>query len=131
MNQEEIPKNILIISDMEFDSCARGQRQRTTACDAFLLKSQRDIKKKDISFQAIVFWNVNSRTNTIPMKQNELGVALISGFSTSRAKMVMSEELDPYKCLINQLNTERYKHVEDIYMELQKEREIMHKTKDA
>lgn len=130
MNQEEIPKNILIISDMEFDSCARGQRQRTLNATLFSEISKR-YKEKGYQLPRIVFWKVNSRTNTIPMKQNELGVALISGFSTSRAKMVMSEELDPYKCLINQLNNERYKHVEDIYMELQKEREIMHKTKDA
>ncbi len=55
-----------------------------------------------------MFWNVNSRTNTIPVKENELGVALVSGFSISIAKMVMSMELDPYKCLLDILNDKRY-----------------------
>ena len=29
----------------------------------------------------LVFWNVNSRTKTIPMTENEMGVVLVSGFS--------------------------------------------------
>ena len=60
----------------------------------------------------LVFWNVNSRTGTIPVKENDLGVALVSGFSTNICKMVLSGELDPYKCLLDTLNTERYDAVE-------------------
>ena len=59
-----------------------------------------------------MFWNVNSRTGTIPVKENALGVALVSGFSVNVAKMVLSGELDPYKCLIEQLDTERYALIE-------------------
>lgn len=61
----------------------------------------------------MVFWNVNSRTGTIPVKENDLGVALVSGFSPNIAKMVMSGKLDPYECLLETLNTERYQPVED------------------
>ena len=129
MSQEEIPKNILVISDMEFDACVRGSSGFMTR--TLFGEISNRYQKNGYKLPRTVFWNVNSRTNTIPMKQNELGVALISGFSTSRAKMVMSEELDPYKCLIEQLNSERYKPVEDVYREVQKERKTMHKATDA
>lgn len=72
-------------------------------------------KFKDAGYQLprLVFWNVNSRTGTIPVKENSLGVALVSGFSVNVCKMVLSGELDPYKALIEQLDVERYKPVEE------------------
>lgn len=56
----------------------------------------------------LVFWNVCSRTGTIPVKENDLGVALVSGFSPNVAKMVMSGKLDPMDALLETLNAERY-----------------------
>jgi hypothetical protein len=61
----------------------------------------------------LIFWNVNSRTGTIPVKENDLGVALVSGFSVNIVNMVMSSKLDPYECLLDVLNTERYQPIED------------------
>ena len=61
----------------------------------------------------LIFWNICSRTGTIPVKQNDLGVALVSGFSVNVVKMIMSGELDPYKCLLEQINAERYDKVEE------------------
>ena len=116
MRQEDMPKNILIISDMEFDSCATSgdsdiwSRNRPTQ-RLFDVIAQR---YADAGYQLprLVFWNVNSRTDTIPVKENELGVALVSGFSVNIVKMVMSNKLDPYECLLETLNSERYAPIE-------------------
>lgn len=59
----------------------------------------------------LVFWNCNSRTNVIPVRENEYGVALVSGFSANVCKMILSNQLDPYACLLEQLNTERYEQI--------------------
>lgn len=59
----------------------------------------------------LVFWNVNSRTGTIPVRENDLGVALVSGFSPNICKMVMSGKADPYECLLETLHSERYEPV--------------------
>ena len=40
-------------------------------------------------------------------------MALVSGFSPNVAKMVMSGKLDPFDCLLETLNTERYQPIED------------------
>ena len=106
MSQDELPENILIISDMEFNRCAYANRG---SLDARLFQV---IAKKyaDAGYKLprLVFWNVNSRTGAIPIKENDLGVALVSGFSTNIVKMVMSNQTDPYACLLEALNVERY-----------------------
>ncbi len=113
MKQEDLPQNILIISDMEFDYCAccgeyteYWKRQRP---DARLFKVIADrYEAAGYKLPRLVFWNVNSRTGTIPVKENDLGVALVSGFSQNVAKMVMSGKTDPYECLMETLNSKRY-----------------------
>jgi hypothetical protein len=56
----------------------------------------------------LIFWNVMSRTGTIPMKENAAGVGLVSGFSTNVIKAVLSNELDPYQAIVKILDSERY-----------------------
>lgn len=125
MRQEDIPANVLIISDMEFDSCAttnatnnsngygwfysRTARPTTTLFDTIAQK----YAAHGYKLPKLVFWNVNYRTGTVPVQKNDLGVALVSGFSVNIVKMVMSNKLDPYECLLDVLNVERYQPIED------------------
>lgn len=107
MAQEDLPANILIISDMEFD-CGCSYEER--------LFDEIGKKYADAGYKVprLVFWNVNSRTGTIPVRENELGVALVSGFSPNICKMVMSGETDPYECLLDTLSGERYDPISEI-----------------
>lgn len=108
LKQEEIPTNILIISDMEFDSCTRTNRN--------LFKSiETGFEASGYKMPRLIFWNVNSRTGTIPVKENDLGVALVSGFSPTVLQMVLSNKLDPYEVLLDILNKERYNVIEEIF----------------
>lgn len=109
MAQEDIPQNILILSDMEFDY-ATSERMNKTLFEEIELK----YLCHGYKLPRLVFWNILSRTGTIPVKQNELGVVLVSGFSPTIVKMVLSNSTDPYKCLLEQLNDERYKPVEEV-----------------
>ena len=115
MAQEDLPATILIISDMEFDYCAYWGRTyyRYAKCDQRLFDAiARRYSDAGYKMPRLVFWNVNSRTGTIPVKENELGVALVSGFSTNVCKMVMSGKTDPFECLLETLNSERYAPIE-------------------
>lgn len=118
MRQEDMPQNILIISDMEFDACAvcgsqtdYWNRQKPNSRLFYVIRQK--YEAAGYKLPRLVFWNVNSRTGTIPVKENDLGVALVSGFSQNVASMVMSGKLDPYECLMETLNSERYKPVEE------------------
>ena len=47
------------------------------------------------------------------MHTNELGIVEISGFSVNLLKQVLSNEVDPYKVLLDTLNVPRYNKVID------------------
>jgi len=117
MTQDDMPKNLLIISDMEFDNAVGQYGYYRSVGYPEVNKKLFDTisdryKAAGFKMPRLIFWNVNSRTNTIPVKENELGVALVSGFSVNVLKMVMSSELDPWKCLLNMLDVDRYEAVE-------------------
>ena len=105
MSQEDMPKNVLIISDMEFDSAVDYMHKPNKTLFQTIANKYATHGYK---LPRLIFWNVNSRTGTIPVKENELGVALVSGFSVNVVNMVMSNKLDPYECLLDVLNSERY-----------------------
>lgn len=128
MRQDELPANILILSDMEFDNCVCAQGQMETYIDWFGRPRTRMTQVKptgklfDIfakryaehgyKLPRLVFWNICGRTGTIPVKENDLGVALVSGFSPAIVKMVLSNSTDPFECLLEQLNSPRYDAVD-------------------
>ena len=108
----EMVKNILIISDMEFDMAQGGW----WGDDNPLTKSLFEVIAKryeDAGYflPKLIFWNVNSRTQTIPLTENELGVILVSGFSQNVLKMVMSSKYDPYEVLVETITGPRYARV--------------------
>ena len=110
MEQSELPQNILIISDMEFDYCANCMSGRAPDARLFSQIAAR-YRQHGYMLPRLVFWNVNSRTGTIPVRENDMGVALVSGFSVNVVKMVMSGKLDPYEAMTEVLNTERYEPI--------------------
>jgi uncharacterized protein with von Willebrand factor type A (vWA) domain len=112
MTQGDLPNNILIISDMEFDHCAMEGDEMIRSSTTLFQVIEKEYEAAGYKLPRLVFWNVNSRTGTIPVKENELGVALVSGFSVNVAKMVMSNKLDPLECLLETLNGERYLPIE-------------------
>lgn len=107
LKQEEIP-NLLIISDMEFDISYSTSRYLK---DKLFKTIEDKFNKAGYQLPKLIFWNVASRTNTVPLTQNKNGVILVSGFSPAITKMVLSEELDPYKALVKELMKGRYKEV--------------------
>ena len=110
--QSELPQRILVVSDMEFDyatNICSGVHNKVMAQYQTLFES---IKEKwsyyGYTMPNIVFWNVNSRTNTIPVTANECGVTLVSGYSVNNVKMVLSGDVNPWTALKSVLESDRY-----------------------
>ena len=121
LKQKELPKKILILSDMEFDACSIhvdsfnywGNKDGFDSSLKTLFETiSEEYKEAGYEMPKLVFWNICSRTNTIPIKENKNGVSLISGFSPTIASMVFSEKLNPYDVLIEKLNSKRYEAIE-------------------
>lgn len=127
VSQEDMPKNILILSDMEFDDCVESTRIEATGYfggsyghgnyTSGMKTLFEEIEDKyhvyGYKLPRLVFWNINSRTDTIPVKENECGVALVSGFSPTIASMVFSGKTTPYDTVVEKLNSSRYDAVEN------------------
>ena len=109
IQKDDMIKNILIISDMEFD-LARGYNRHELTKPLFDEIRER-YNKSGYDLPRLIFWNVNSRTKTIPLRENKLGVTLLSGFSQNVLKMVMSNKYNPYDVLIETLDGERYNQI--------------------
>ena len=108
MAQEDLPKNVLIISDMEFDSATSQGWGRSSVNANLFEQIKRKFAAAGYKVPRLIFWNVNSRSCTIPVKENDLGVALVSGFSVNILKMVMSDRMDPWMLLVDTLVSARY-----------------------
>ena len=102
LTQEDMPKQVLIISDMEFDASDFGGNINVFERMAELYE------KAGFVLPKLVFWNVNSRTNTVPTLVNKTGVIYVSGFSVNIVDMVMSGKTDPFEVLVEKLSVARY-----------------------
>ena len=118
--QEELPRRLLIVSDMEFDRACEYCERNGFSHSEIMTKYRtlfETIKQRwdsaGYKMPEIVFWNVCSRTKTIPVQANEVGVNLVAGFSVNNIKMVLAGKADPWDALQDILNSERYRAVED------------------
>ena len=96
-----MPKNLIIVSDMQFDM-AMNRNSRTTT---FYQKMQENFSEKGIAFPNIIFWNV-SGNSSIPVSFNEQGVCIISGFNPSIIGAIQCEkEMTPISIVHEALST--------------------------
>ena len=113
--QSELPQRILIVSDMEFDGATNiyGSHNEVMAKYQTLFESiKTKWSKYGYTMPNIVFWNVNSRTNTIPVTANECGVTLVSGYSVNNVKMILSGDVNPWTALKSVLESDRYNAID-------------------
>ena len=104
--QEEMPQRIYIISDMEFDYCIEGGNSMT------MFEAMRNkFLKEGYKLPDVIFWNVCSHGNNIPVNFSETGAALVSGFSPIIFNMVMGEEISPEYIMNKIILSERYEKI--------------------
>lgn len=120
--REELPKQVLIISDMEFDwavgNCDWYSGRRNTVNDTLFDRIAAEYEENGYRVPRLIFWNVCGRTDTIPKVDNEEGLCLLSGFSQNAMKVAADRtQKDPYESLLSVLNSPRYQAIEDAIKE--------------
>jgi hypothetical protein len=99
---EDMPKYVLILSDMEFNQCAEFN-------DSAMQMIERKYDKAGYEIPKIVFWNLNARAGNVPVKHNDKGVALVSGFSPAiMTSILAAEDFTPSAVMLKTLNSPRY-----------------------
>ena len=104
--QEDLPQNIIIISDMEFDQ-ARGhwygsKDDHETLMEGIAAKWE----AAGYKMPNLIFWNVDARQDNIPMKVKD-GITFISGFSPILFEQIM-KGLSAWDLVKDKLDSERY-----------------------
>jgi hypothetical protein len=105
VSASDMPKTLLILSDMEFDTCCGD-----VSLTAFQ-KARKDFEQAGYQLPKVVFWNINGRADNNPVSQHESGTALVSGFSTGIFKSLLKADLEtysPYNVMLETINSERY-----------------------
>jgi hypothetical protein len=113
--QKEMPTKILILSDMEFDTCVTagnnggrfggGAPVSVSAMEMI----EKEYAKAGYKLPQVVFWNLNGRAGNSPVTYNKVGTALVSGFSPSIVKSVLGgEEMTPISIMLKTVMVERY-----------------------
>ena len=100
--QSELPAKLIIISDMEFNSCVNN------ASAVNFKNAEKKYAFYGYQLPQIVFWNAASRHRQQPVTLNEQGVALVSGVTPRIFSMVTGEILSPYTLMMEVLGNERY-----------------------
>lgn len=106
-SQEDLPKNIIVISDMEFDS-ARGYYGGWCKPNNATLMENIEKKWNAMGYQMpkLIFWNVDARSNNFAMEVKD-GISFVSGCSPVIFKQVMTGKT-AYDLMYEVLNAERY-----------------------
>lgn len=101
--QEEMPKAIVVISDMEIDFCTEDYGW------TFYDNAARAFREKDYVIPNIIFWNVNSRHDVFHADSRRKGVQLASGQSVTVFKQILQNlGYNPVEAMENTINSERY-----------------------
>jgi hypothetical protein len=104
--ENEMPTTIIILSDMEFDQCARTPGHNATEM------IRQEYLSAGYNIPTIVYWNINGRTKNIPAQINDNGVILVSGASQNAINFVLKKGYADMMGLVNEVtNNERYSHI--------------------
>jgi hypothetical protein len=101
--QSEMPETLLILSDMQFDACVRHD-------DSAIQMIRRKYAAAGYEVPKVVFWNLNAYDN-VPVKFDESGTALVSGFSPSVLKAVLANDMEqftPRSIMLKTIMSDRY-----------------------
>lgn len=110
-SQEDLPQNIIIISDMEFNAAVGGSWYSpsdisTKNVETVLERKAREWAARGYQMPHLIFWNVDARQNNIPMLGNG-PISYVSGMSPTIFETIMSGKTG-YDLMMEKLNSERY-----------------------
>ena len=110
-SQDEIPQNLIVISDMEFNFCVTSNAYASHwgggGVDETLFEKIRNKwAAHGYTMPHLVFWNVQARQNNIPMR-DEKSVTYVSGMSPVIYEMLLSGKT-AQDLMYEKLDSERY-----------------------
>lgn len=116
VRQFDMPKTLVILSDMEFDrhgdgvghgfaGWGRSEKAVSTTYEAAV----EIFKRYGYDVPNIVWWNIQSRQDNVPVRFDQNGTALVSGFSPAMVKNILAgENITPIEIMLKTILDPRY-----------------------
>jgi hypothetical protein len=101
--EAEMPRMLLILSDMQFDAC-------TSFDHSAMQMIETKYAQAGYSMPRVVFWNLNAHDNA-PVKFDKSGTALVSGFSPAICTSLLAgdvENFTPEAIMLKTVMKDRY-----------------------
>lgn len=111
LKQSDLPKNLIIISDMEIDSArgyGYGWGYNSSNVKTTMDVIRRSWERAGYEMPNLIYWNVNARHNTI--LDDGPNITYVSGMSPSIFEQIMTNKTG-IDLMLDKLNSERYAKV--------------------
>lgn len=105
VRKEDIPQNIIIISDIEFDAARQWKGNSGTLMEHIADKW----RAWGLKMPNLIFWNVQARQNNIPMTVKD-GITFVSGFSPVLFEQIMKGKT-AFELMLDVLDGEIYARI--------------------
>lgn len=109
VDAKDLPSTVLVVSDMQFNS-AMGTNFNN---DTLFEKIAKKFESVGYKLPKLVFWNVASHNDTVPLQKNDNGLVIMSGFSKNNIDMILHDNLDPLEVLKAELDS-KYSFIDTI-----------------
>ena len=102
INIDEPIDKIFVFSDMQFDEAFANNNTHFDVWKTIYKKKERQMPK-------IIFWNLRGNTSDFPVKSNENGVIMLSGYSPSLLTGIINgKDINPLDVMLNIIRAPRY-----------------------
>lgn len=105
LSQDELPRGLVIISDMQYDPSYNQIKAQGTFHD----KAKEAFRRAGYELPNIIYWNVRATKASFQARADEHGVQLASGESINVFRQIVQTlDMNPYDAMMEVLNSERY-----------------------
>lgn len=118
LTQDELPKRVLILSDMGFNDASEY-----TPNETLFQAINKKWNKAGYEMPTLIFWNIlgESRwgygSKAIPVSYNEdFPCILVSGYNTASLNMALKGQESPLEGILSVINTERYEPIKEAFL---------------
>ena len=118
LTQDELPKRVLILSDMGFNSACEQ-----TPDETLFQTINKKWNKAGYEMPTLVFWNIlgESRwgygSKAMPVSYKEdFPCVLVSGYNTANLNMALKGQESPLEGILSVINTERYEPIKEAFL---------------
>lgn len=101
--QEELPTQLVIISDMQFDNAFSGYTPYETA--------EKMYEEAGYKLPQVVFWNVSDIHSTNPVRCRDANTAIVSGDNPRLFELIAGGVPSPYEIMMKAIGTPRYENI--------------------